>query len=159
MGSTAAGGTNVSTAMALSSFSFRSPFSSFSTVTYWPFWYSYPDTMSSFSTSPWTGHTFLYRMRSLHPLWRRWNPIFPLVAPTALNALTGMDTRLNVRCPSQLGRVAMPISSGRRPVVDFGRGTADAMAMPGVGGDHQLRRRAARAGVQMGRVDWLCGRS
>src|SRR6478672_8315041 len=63
--------------------------------------------MSSLDTSPWTGHTFLYRMRSLHPLCRRWKPIFPLVAPTALNALTGMDTRLNVRCPSQLGRVAM----------------------------------------------------
>src|SRR3954464_196457 len=107
MGAMASGVTNVSIEMALSSFSLNSPFSSFSTVTYWPFWYSYPETMSSFDTSPWTGQTFLYRMRSLHPLCSRWNPIFPVPAPTALNALTGIETRLNVRCPSQLGRVAM----------------------------------------------------
>src|SRR5947208_2480457 len=61
MGSMASGPTNVSMAMALSSFSRSSTFSSFSTVTYWPFWYSYPDTMSSLATSPWTRHTSRHR--------------------------------------------------------------------------------------------------
>ncbi len=40
MGSMASGVTNVSTEIVLSSDSRSSPFSSFSTVTYCPFWYS-----------------------------------------------------------------------------------------------------------------------
>src|SRR4051812_1078694 len=53
-------------------------------------------------------------MRWWHFSWRRWNPILPVPAPTALYALTGIDTRLNVRCPSQLGRVVAMVASGQR---------------------------------------------
>src|SRR5689334_10891673 len=103
----AAGGTNVSMSMALSSLAFSLALSPAGTTAYSPLAYSYPETISSLATSPCTGHTFLYRMRCPHLAWSRWNPIFPPPGAAALNALTGTDTRLNVRNPSQLGRAAI----------------------------------------------------
>src|SRR5215216_5946073 len=107
MGSMASGATNVSMSIALSSLARSFDRSPAWTTAYSPLEYSYPETISSFGTSPWTGHTFLYRMRWLHLACSRWNPIFPPPAAAALNALTGMEIRLKVRNPSQLGRAAI----------------------------------------------------
>src|SRR5215211_4979084 len=118
MGSMASGATNVSMSMALSSLALSLDFSPCWTTAYSPLANSYPDTISSFGTSPWTGHTFLYRMRWLHLACKRWNPIFPPPAAAALYAFTGRLIRLKVRNPSQLGRAAI----GRLPYVETRHG-------------------------------------
>src|SRR5688572_25041047 len=94
--------------------------SSGSMTTYWSSANSYPLTIWSAGTSPWTGQLFLYWMRLWQSLWSWLREMRPPPLAVAVYALTGTATRENWTKPFQTVRDAMTMLPS--PIAGLARG-------------------------------------